>query len=365
MLEAYKKKMANIERLDESTPVNKVIFTDDILLQRNMEIYEKLKESGNIPEEELLVEEPQVQDYVDFLKKTEPGPGEYTHESTRSEIIAVKCGMLPFWDKYMNRVSLTALWVPQCQVVQVKTIEKEGYTALQLGAGTKTAKQVTKPMYGHFQKAGVDLKQVLNESKVTPDATLPVGFQFDVRHFLVGQFVDVTARTKGKGFQGGMKRWGFAGQPATHGVSVVHRSIGSTGNKIGKVFPGKKMAGHMGCRQRTVLNLYVHMLDLKRNLIFVSGAVPGVAGGYVIIKDARRKKFDLTNPPPFPSFIPSPDEDLSALSDLESLIIADGQKPFDWSDSGMTYDQIQAMLNGEEIKVDKKQDLKTSNKGKK
>lgn len=311
-----------------------------------------------------MAEEPQVQEYIDFLKKTEPGPGEFTRDSQRSAVIAVKVGMIPFWDKYMQRVSLTALWVPDCQVVQVKTPEKEGYTALQLGAGKRTVKQVTKPMYGHFQKAGVEPKQVLTEVKVSNDAMLPVGFRFDVRHFQLGQYVDITGRTKGKGFQGPMKRWGFGGQPATHGVSVVHRSHGSTGSKIGKVFPGKKMAGHMGCDQKTILNLYVHMMDIKRNLIYVSGSVPGSEGSYVLIQDARRKKPSLTNPPPFPSFIPPEGEDVASLSDEEAILIADGQKPFDWS-GAMSYEQIQAMLDGEEIKVEKKQEVKTSNKGKK
>lgn len=316
-------------------------------------------------EEELISEEPQVQEYVDFLKKTKPGPGEYTHDSKRAAIIAVKCGMIPHWDKYFQRVPLTALWVPDCQVVQTKTLEKEGYTALQLGAGSRTVRQTTKPLYGHFQKAGVPPKHVLIESKVTPDAMLPVGFKFDVRHFMIGQYVDVTARTKGKGFQGPMKRWGFGGQPATHGVSVVHRSHGSTGNKIGKVFPGKKMAGRMGGQQRTTLNLYVHMLDIKNNLIFVKGSVPGPTGGYVTLQDARRKKFDLTNPPPFPSFVAAENEDLSNISEKDAMIAAPGVKPVNWNDSGLNYDQITAMLNGETVKIEKKQDIKTSNKGKK
>jgi large subunit ribosomal protein L3 len=365
MLEEYKKKMATIERLEEDTPYMKPIYTDDVILERNIAIYEKLKETGEIPEQELVAEEPQVQQYVDFLKQTKPGPGQYTHQSKRSAVIAVKCGMIPYWDDYFQRVPLTMLWVPDCQVVQVKTVEKEGYTALQLGAQNRSLRHVTKPLIGHFQKHGVPPKHVLVECKVTPDAVLPVGFKFDVRHFMLGQYVDVTARTRGKGFQGPMKRWGFGGQPASHGVSVVHRSHGSTGNRIGKVFPGKKMAGRMGGDQRTTLNLYVQMLDIKRNLIFVKGCVPGPKGGYVLIQDARRKKFDLKSPPPFPSFVPPEDEDVEKLSDMEAMLRAAGVKPPDWNDYGMTTEQIKQLLEGTYQKPAKRQESKVSNKGKK
>jgi large subunit ribosomal protein L3 len=297
------------------------------------------------------VEEPQVQEYVNFLKRAKPGPGEFTSDSKRSAVVAVKCGMLPHWDDYFNRVACTVLWIPECQVVQVKTEEKEGYTALQLGAGKRTIRQITKPLYGHFQKQGVEPKHVLTETKVTPDAVLPVGFKFDVRHFVPGQYVDITSRTTGKGFQGPMKRWGFAGQPASHGVSVVHRSHGSTGARINKVWKGKKMAGRMGGRKRTILNLYVQMLDIKRNLIFVKGSVHGTDGSYVLIQDARRKKFDLTSPPPFPSFTTPENEDTSQLSDKEALIIAPGEKPYNWNNLGMSRDQILAILDGKEDAV--------------
>jgi len=206
---------------------------------------------------------------------------------------------------------LTVLQVPDCQVVQVKTMRKEGFYALQLGAGEKKLKRVTKPMMGHFARANVDPKRVLMEFPVTKRALLPVGTTVYARHFIPGQFVDVCGVTVGKGFQGGMKRWGFKGLPATHGVSLAHRSIGSTGCRQdpGRVFKGKKMPGRMGNDRRTTLNLLVYAIDPRLNLLFVKGAVPGSKGGWVRVRDSIGGNYwRWPAPPPFPTYFPKPGE---------------------------------------------------------
>jgi large subunit ribosomal protein L3 len=178
--------------------------------------------------------------------------------------------------------------------VAQRTAEKDGYTALQLGIGEIKVKNVTKPMRGHFAKAGVEPKRKLAEFRVDAGGLVDVGAELSVEHFLPGQKVDVTGVSIGKGFAGAMKRHNFGGLRATHGVSISHRSHGSTGNRQdpGRVFKGKKMAGHMGDRQVTVLNLEVVQTDADRGLILVKGAVPGAKGGYVLIRDAVKR------PPP-------------------------------------------------------------------
>jgi large subunit ribosomal protein L3 len=189
-----------------------------------------------------------------------------------------------------RHVPVTVLSLEGCQVVAQRTQERDGYVALQLGAGAAKAKNVAKPQRGHFGKAEVEPKARVAEFRVADDALVAVGAELGADHFIAGQMVDITGTTQGKGFAGAMKRWGFGGLRATHGVSVSHRSHGSTGNRQdpGKVFKNKKMAGHMGDRQRTQQNLEVVGTDTDRGLIFVKGSVPGSKGAWLLVRDAAK-----------------------------------------------------------------------------
>ena len=209
----------------------------------------------------------------------------------RSGLIAQKVGMTRLFTAEGTHVPVTVLRVDNCQVVAVKTAERDGYTAVQLGVGTAKVKNVPKPMRGHYAKAKVEPKRKLVEFRVAADAVLEVGVELSVEHFLVGQFVDVVGTTIGKGFAGGMKRWNFGGLRATHGVSVSHRSHGSTGNRQdpGRVFKNKKMAGHLGVERVTTQNLKVVATDAARGLLMIYGAVPGAEGGYVLVSDAAKR----------------------------------------------------------------------------
>ncbi len=190
-----------------------------------------------------------------------------------------------------KHVPVTLLKVENCQVVAVQTKEKNGYTALQLGAGNKKAKNVSKPQRGHFAKSKVEPKEKVAEFRVSEDNLLEVGAELSVEHFVPGQFVDISGVTIGKGYQGVMKRWNFAGLRATHGVSVSHRSPGSTGQRQspGRVFKNKKMAGHMGNANRTIPNLRVVDVLPEQGLILVEGAVLGHKNSWVLVKDAIKK----------------------------------------------------------------------------
>src|SRR5277367_4755543 len=218
----------------------------------------------------------------------------------RSGLIAQKLGMTRLFTEEGTHVPVTVLKVDNCQVVAVKTAERDGYTAVQLGVGKAKVKNVPKPMRGHYAKAKVEPKRKLVEFRVAADAVLDVGVELSVEHFIVGQFVDVVGTTIGKGFAGAMKRWNFGGLRATHGVSLSHRSHGSTGGRQdpGKTFKNKKMAGHLGTERVTTLNLRIVELDIERGLILVEGAVPGTSGGWIYVRDAVKKALPQEAPKP-------------------------------------------------------------------
>jgi large subunit ribosomal protein L3 len=209
----------------------------------------------------------------------------------RTGLIAQKLGMSRIFAESGAHVPVTVLKVENCQVVEVRTEEKHGYNAVQLGVGTAKVKNVSKAERGRFAKAKVEPKKKLVEFRVAKDALLDVGAELSVTHFLAGQFVDVTANSIGKGFAGAMKRWNFAGLRASHGVSVSHRSHGSTGNRQdpGRTFPGKKMAGHLGDERVTTQNLKIVATDEAQGLIMVQGSVPGHEGSFVLVRDAVKR----------------------------------------------------------------------------
>jgi len=209
----------------------------------------------------------------------------------RSGIIAKKLGMTRLFLDDGRQVPVTVLQLDGLQVVAQRTADRDGYTAVQLGAGAAKVKRVSAPMRGHFAKASVEPKRKLAEFRVSPDNLIGVGEEITADHYFAGQFVDIAGTTIGKGFQGVMKRHNFGGLRASHGVSISHRSHGSTGQcqDPGKVFKGKKMAGHMGAVRVTTQNLQVVRTDSDRGLIMVKGAVPGSRGGWVTVKDAVKK----------------------------------------------------------------------------
>lgn len=209
----------------------------------------------------------------------------------RTGLIARKEGMTRVFDEDGRHTPVTVLKVDECQVVAVRSKDKDGYVAVQLGAGKAKANRTSKANRGHFAKAKVEPKKKLAEFRVSDENILTVGTELGPNHFVKGQFVDVTGTTTGKGFAGVMKRWNFAGLRATHGVSVSHRSHGSTGQRQdpGKVFKGKKMAGHLGVETVTTQNLEIVGVDLEDDLILVKGAVPGTDKGWVLIVDAVKK----------------------------------------------------------------------------
>ena len=218
----------------------------------------------------------------------------------RSGVIAQKVGMTRLFTEAGAHVPVTVLRLANCQVVGHRTKDKNGYVALQLGSGTRKVKNVTKAERGNFAIAKVEPKRKVAEFLVSEDAMIPVGAEITADHFVPGQFVDVTGTSIGKGFAGGMKRWNFGGLRASHGVSISHRSIGSTGGRQdpGKTFKNKKMPGHMGVDRVTTLNLKVVQTDVDRGLILVEGAVPGVKGGWITMRDAVKKALPKDAPKP-------------------------------------------------------------------
>src|SRR4028118_244151 len=206
----------------------------------------------------------------------------------RTGVIAKKMGMNRLFQEDGRHVPVTVLALDNVQVVARREADRDGYVAVQLGAGTAKAKNLSKPQRGHFGKAEVEPKARVVEFRVSEDALLDVGAEMSAEHFVAGQLVDIQGVTQGKGFAGAMKRWNFGGMRATHGVSVSHRAHGSTGQRQdpGRVFKNKKMAGHMGAKNRTQQNLEVVRTDVERGLIFVKGSVPGHKGGWLLVKDA-------------------------------------------------------------------------------
>ena len=222
----------------------------------------------------------------------------------RTGVIAKKVGMTRLFQEDGRHVPVTVLSLEDCQVVSHRTASRDGYVAVQLGAGAAKQKNVAKPQREHFAKAEVELKQRVAEFRLdSEDALVPVGSTITADHFVAGQHVDITGHTQGKGFQGAMKRWGFGGMRATHGVSISHRAHGSTGQRQdpGKVFKNKKMAGHMGDKQRTQQNLEVVRTDVPRGLIFVKGSVPGAKNAWLLVRDAV--KLPAPEGLPFPGAI--------------------------------------------------------------
>ncbi|MGB0660970.1 MAG: 50S ribosomal protein L3 [Mangrovicoccus sp.] len=230
----------------------------------------------------------------------------------RSGIIAKKVGMTRLFLEDGRQVPVTVLQLDGLQVVAQRTPEKDGYTAVQLGAGSAKAKRTSQAMRGHFAVANVAPKRKLAEFRVDPENLIEVGAEISAEHFVAGQKVDVSGTSIGKGFAGAMKRHNFGGLRASHGVSISHRSHGSTGQcqDPGRVFKGKKMAGHMGAARVTTQNLEVVKTDADRGLIMVKGAVPGSKGGWVTVKDAVKKK--LPDGVPFPAALKAVDAPAAA-----------------------------------------------------
>ena len=227
----------------------------------------------------------------------------------RTGVIAKKMGMTRLFQDDGRHVPVTVLQLENLQVIGRREVDRDGYVAVQLGAGTAKAKNVAKPQRGMFGKAEVEPKARVVEFRVAEDALLDVGAEISADHFVPGQLVDVSGHTQGKGFAGAMKRWNFGGLRATHGVSVSHRSHGSTGNRQdpGRVFKNKKMAGHMGDRQRTQQNLEIVFTDAARGLIFIKGSVPGHKGTWLTVKDAV--KVARHQDAPYPAGLRAPEHD--------------------------------------------------------
>ncbi|MCP5383614.1 MAG: 50S ribosomal protein L3 [Sphingomonadaceae bacterium] len=251
----------------------------------------------------------------------------------RTGVIAKKVGMTRLFQEDGRHVPVTVLALEDCQVVSHRTADRDGYFALQVGSGVAKQKNVNKPQREHFAKAEVPLKMKVAEFRVEgEDGLMPVGSTISAEHFVAGQKVDITGHTQGKGFAGAMKRWGFGGLRASHGVSLSHRSHGSTGQNQdpGKVFKNKKMAGHMGDRQRTQQNLEVVRTDADRGLIFVKGSVPGHKNAWLVVRDAV--KLPLPEGVPFPGAIldknsPKADAEEPKLADQAEAVEAVEETP--------------------------------------
>ncbi len=238
----------------------------------------------------------------------------------RTGLLARKLGMTRVFHEKGGQVAVTVLQLDGLQVVAHKTVEKDGYSAVQLGMGQAKVKNVSKAMRGHYAKSKVEPKMRLVEFRISDDNFVDVGAELSAGHFVGGQHIDVCGTSIGKGFAGGMKRHNFAGLRATHGVSISHRSLGSTGQcqDPGKVFKGKKMAGHMGAVRVTTQNLVVEATDLERGLILVRGAVPGSKGGYVRITDAVKRA--IAKDAPFPAGIKADEAPAVSEAPIDAVV---------------------------------------------
>ncbi|KAK8807434.1 hypothetical protein WA158_004193 [Blastocystis sp. Blastoise] len=249
-----------------------------------------------------------------------------TPETKRCGVIGLKVGMMPVWDRWGTRIPVTVVQVENCQVIQIKEEPQKKMIHLQVGAGPVKTKNVSKPLLGHYKAVHIEPKYKLVEFPVTRDAILPVGTELTCRHFLPGQYVNIQGQSIGKGFQGVMKRYGFAGQGATHGVSLTHRSLGSTGCRQdpGRVWKGQQMPGHMGNEKTTIQNLQVYKVEPERNLIYIRGSIPGNAGSYVKIFDSYTKNKDI--PVPCPTYV----KPASKESDLPLFAPSSATDPYTW-----------------------------------
>lgn len=255
-----------------------------------------------------------------FLRRPALNQSQLT-EGRRTGALAMKVGMMPVLDRWGKRYPCTVLQLDSCQVLQVKTVETDGYTALQLGVGEVKLKRIGISKQGQFIKAGVSPKRNLQEFRVTPDCIVPMGTTIRARHFVPGQLVDVCGISKGKGFQGVMKLWNFSGGRASHGNSLSHRVPGSTGQRQdpGRVFKGKKMPGRMGSERITTQNLKIIKIDPARELVYVHGSVPGNAGCFIRIIDAVKGPF-FPSPPPIPTYVYEPLSERS-VEDLSEIYL--------------------------------------------
>ena len=302
--------ISDIERLKLKDLMNTLLYDETNAgkdLKRELDSLKSLyyvNEIANKPEPQILKKEDYYNRGSEVNKKFEIKKVEGTKTSVRTGLLGYKVGMTMAWDKFGTCFPLTVVRIENCQVTQVKKADTDKYYALQLGAGHREPKRLTKGMVGHLIKNNIPPKKDIREFKVSPDNLLPVGYMLSVRHFKPGNFVDVTAKSIGKGFQGVMKRWNFKGLVATHGCSVKHRAAGSIGNREwpAKVWKGKKMAGQLGNERITTQNLLVFRTDYKRNLLFIKGAIPGRPDGLILIKDAV-KKHDQWKKIDYPTFV--------------------------------------------------------------
>lgn len=257
-------------------------------------------------------------------------------EKRRTGALALKVGMLAIFDKWGRRYPVTVLHLDECQVIQVKQMATDGYTGLKLGVGEAKLKRVNITTAGQYKGKDIKPKRELQEFRVTPDAIVPVGTTIKAMHFVPGQLVDVQGISKGKGFQGVMKRHNFGGGPASHGTSLAHRVPGSIGMRQdpGRVFKGKKMPGRMGGKRDTSQNLWIVKIDPVRDLIYVKGAVPGNAGSFVKIVDAVKGP-RYPSDPPFPTYYEDEDESkrlkeevFAPMPEEDPLIMREHAQPY-------------------------------------